>query len=75
MYLMKGPIDRPEAWAFPAERLLTALTALWGAACQQLPLSVKQQLQVSTAYGGGQRVRVKVRWHLTLQHELIQYQK
>lgn len=52
--LLKGPIDRPEAWAFPAERLLTALTVLWRAACQQLPLSIKQQLQVSTASGGEQ---------------------
>lgn len=53
--LLKGPIDRPEAWAFPAERLLTALTALRGAACQQLPLSINQQLQVSTAFRGEQR--------------------
>lgn len=52
--LLKGPIDRPEAWAFPAERLLTALTVLWGAACQQLPLPIKQRLQVSTASGGEQ---------------------
>lgn len=52
--LLKGPIDRPEAWAFPAERLLTAPTVLWGAACQQLPLSIKQRLQVSTASGGEQ---------------------
>lgn len=40
--LLKGPIDRPEAWAFPAERLLTALTVLLGVACQQLPLSINQ---------------------------------
>lgn len=52
--LLKGPIDRPEAWAFPAEQLLTALTVLLGAACQQLPLSIKQRLQVSTASGGEQ---------------------
>lgn len=35
---MKGPIDRPEAWAFPAGRLLTAVTVLLGISCQQLPL-------------------------------------
>lgn len=52
--LLKGPIDRPEAWAFPAEQLLTALTVLLGAACQQLPLSIKQRLQVSTDSGGEQ---------------------
>ncbi|KAK1897002.1 UHRF1-binding protein 1, partial [Dissostichus eleginoides] len=40
-----GAIDRPEAWAFPAQRLLTALTALLGGACQQLLLSINQQLQ------------------------------
>ncbi|KAK7889612.1 hypothetical protein WMY93_025172 [Mugilogobius chulae] len=40
--LLKGPIDRPEAWAFPALLLLTLLTVHWGPPCQQLPISINK---------------------------------
>lgn len=52
VFLLKGPIDRPEAWAFPAGLLLTALTGPRGARCHQSPghHPHHQQLSLSTVY-------------------------
>ena len=37
VFLLKGPIDRPEAWAFPVNLLLTELIGPLGRSCQQPP--------------------------------------
>ena len=40
--MLKGTIDRPEAWAFPVNLLLTALIGPWGRSCQQPPFPSTQ---------------------------------
>ena len=51
MFLLKEPIDRPEAWAFPVGLLLTALTGPRGAPVISTPSpTLPAALPVSTVY-------------------------